>query len=1213
MFAGAQGTCYRFTLTGTDNVGNVATTSFDEKVDTTAPTQPTVTFGNLSSGNTFDGGAGTLYYRPSAGGTFRVDGASTDPESGVQSYTFSPLTGFASTSQTSGSLNVSFNGASTGSGASTIHATNGAGTDSTDATYTITPDTTAPSGGGLTVNSTAATGAGSSSYFTSGGSVALSTTPYSDGGSGMQSEVVTVQQATLTNDTCGAYGGSTTVGGATYSVSNGNCYLFTITATDKVGNVATLQTTVKVDTTAPVAPTIGFTGLSGGNTFVSGTTLFYRPSASGTFTVNANGSSDPETGIQTGNAGYTFSSLGGFQSTAQTGNHVDVTFDGSSSGGGTFSVAAENNAGVASTATSFDVAKDATAPVNGLLSINPYSGSHSIAVAEQAFTDAASGIAGNVLTRSNVQAASGGTCPGSGYSGANAVTVPNDTVPADGCYEYVLTGTDNVGNVSTYQTIVLVDTTGPTGGSISYLDGTSSLDAIQVTWSSGTDGESGIASTVLQRASASVSGAACGSFGSFSPVVSATSPYIDSSVSAANCYQYEIVVTNNAGVATTFSSASVAQLTNASPIKISGAPGGTHLSGSTLWLGPAASGNPFTLELTTDGKNGVTSTSWPADAGALTGAGSTANADPFTSAPYTWNGSAVNDTLSVTRAPNATADQFTVRSDLSNPTGSISYANGTYPSHSVHITTSANDGESGVAGTQVLRASAPLTGSTCGAFSGYTPVTLNGSGDDTTVTDNTCYTYQLVVTDNVGNTYTASSASVAQIPDISPPTFVTAATNVAGTQLTIAMSEALDATATTPASAFTVTYDGVVQPTPTGITVSGSTVTLDLVNPPNNSELVKVRYSQPSSSGDRMRDVATPTKNETANFGPTAVVNNTPDSVSPSITSASATGSTITLTFDEALAGAAPDASAFTVTTGATHRSVTAVTMSGGVITLTISPAVTSSDNVVVAYAVPALNALHDATGNNTVPFTFGAANQTPVVTPPSAGGGGGGIAAAGPALVSSSPADGSTVRQVSNINLTASQSVSWTNLTVTRPDGTVTRLPDDAGQSTTWPFATTDAGLYVIRGTLAAGGQTANVLSHFTIWVPPATGNGDPPAVEKNATAFAADEVQSSDGGTSMSWPAGTFGDEVVVDIAPKLANAFPSLPKDATVVNVTAFMRSTHAPVTQLGGVVDIRFTNASQGAHPLNSDDGTTWRDIPQLQTLDLPDRPGRRVVP
>ena len=248
-----------------------------------------------------------------------------------------------------------------------------------------------------------------------------------------------------------------------------------------------------------------------------------------------------------------------------------------------------------------------------------------------------------------------------------------------------------------------------------------------------------------------------------------------------------------------------------------------------------------------------------------------------------------------------------MQSDLTDPTGSISYADGPYPSHSVHISTSAGDSESGVGGTQVMRASAPLTGSACGTFSAFAPITLNGSGDDTSVTDNTCYTYQLVVTDNVGNSVTATSANVAQIPHITAPTFVTAATNAAGTQLTIAMSEGLDSTATTPASVFTVTYNGVVQPTPTGITVSGSSITLDLATAPNNSEDVKVRYSQPSSSGDRMRDNAAPTKNEAVNFGPVAVVNNTPDSVAPSITSASVNASTITLVFDEDLAGAAPD------------------------------------------------------------------------------------------------------------------------------------------------------------------------------------------------------------------------------------------------------------------------------------------------------------------
>src|SRR5205807_2121050 len=150
---------------------------------------------------------------------------------------------------------------SIGGGSYTVHSTNNAGLDSADAAYALTPDSTAPSGGSLTVNGIAASAAGTSSYFTSGASVALGTTPYSDAGSGVASEIVSVQQAGLAGDTCGSYGGATTVGGSSYGVDNGNCYLFTLTATDHVGNVTTVSSTVKVDTTAPVSPTISFSGL----------------------------------------------------------------------------------------------------------------------------------------------------------------------------------------------------------------------------------------------------------------------------------------------------------------------------------------------------------------------------------------------------------------------------------------------------------------------------------------------------------------------------------------------------------------------------------------------------------------------------------------------------------------------------------------------------------------------------------------------------------------------------------------------------------------------------------------------------------------------------------------------------------------------------------------------------------------------------------------
>jgi hypothetical protein len=354
-----------------------------------------------------------------------------------------------------------------------------------------------------------------------------------------------------------------------------------------------------------------------------------------------------------------------------------------------------------------------------------------------------------------------------------------------------------------------------------------------------------------------------------------------------------------------------------------------------------------------------------------------------------------------------------------------------------------------------------------------------------------------------------------------------------------------------------------------------------------------------------MRDTASPTKNETANFGPAAVVNNTPDTVAPTVVSTSVNATALTIMFTENLAGAAPDPTAFTVTTGSTTRAVTNVSMSGKIVTLTIAPGVTSNDSVVVGYSTPALNALSDASANAVAPFTRAAANQTPMVTPPSGGGSGVGTSQA-PALVSASPDDGSTVRTASTITLTANQAVSWTNVTLTRPNGTVTQLVASSGQSATWSLTDAAEGLYVVRGTLTAGAASADVLTHFTIWAPPTTGSEGPvPPVQKNAVPFAAGELQSPSGSTVLVWPSGAFSDSVVVEIAPVALAGVSGLPVGSLVVNVSAFIRSTHAPVHDLGGVADIRFINAGSGTRPVTSADGKTWRDIPQLPTLNLPD--------
>jgi hypothetical protein len=1193
-FTALDGTCYRFTLTGTDNVGNAATVTKLVKVDTTAPSQPAVSFSGLSAGNTFATGT-TMWYRPSSGASFTVNAdGSTDAESGIATYTFS-----GNAPQAANQLAVTPSG---GTSTETVLSTNRAGLDSAAASYDVKADSTAPGGGTLTVN-------GGSPYLTSGSSVTIATTPYSDGGSGLKTESLTVESASLTNDTCGTFGSATDItGAASHSVSTATCYRFTLTATDNVGNAASTTQTVKVDTTAPVAPSVSFSNLSTGNTWDNGAgTLFYRPSAGGAFTVNANGASDPETGIKAGNAGYSFTVLSGFAGTTQTGNRVDVTFDGTSTGGGAQSVSALNNASIASTASGFTITADSGAPTGGLLSINPYSGSLSVAIAKTDFIDAVSGIASNALTRSDPQSPVAGVCPGAGYTGSNAVGGASDTVPTDGrCYEYTLTGTDHVGNSATFTTIVLVDTTGPTGGSISYVDGLASVNAIPVAWNPGNDPESGVGTVTIHREEAPLSGTTCGTFGNDTTSTPGSSPFVDTSVSAGTCYRYSLESTSNAGVASTFTSASVAKLTSASPITTAnGNPAGVYLAGSTLWVGPLSANLPFKLQLTNLGRQGVDEATWRGKTGTLSsapGSDFVANSAPFQSSPYTWDGTpGLNDTIAVNRVSGGADDTISVRSDTAAPSGvSISYAGGAVSSHAVAITTGGSDGDSGVASVLVERASAPLTGTTCGTWTAFGAVTLAG-GSDTGLADETCYQYRVTVTDNVGNSAAPATGPVVEVPDITAPSFQSASTNSAGTQLTITMSENLDAASTPAAADFTVLYNGVAQPAPTGVSLSGSTVALGLPSAPNNSQTVTVRYAK---GGSPLRDLAT-TPNEAPSFGPSAVVNATPDSVAPSVSSTSVNASTVTVLFNEALAGAAPDPSAFTVTTGGATRDVTSVSMSGKVVTLTLASAVESSESVAVAYAIPALNGLHDAAANAVAPFSRTAANQTPIVTPPTAGGGSGGsVSTPAPALVSASPADGSTVVTASTLSVTANQAGAWTHMTLTRPDGSVVPLEDASGQTATWPVDNPGEGLFVVRGTFSAGGKDVDVLSHFTIWTPPSESATSVPPVQKNAVPFAAGELKSSDGRTTLAWPAGVFSDLVVVEVAPTAASAVANLPQGSRVVEVNAFLRSTRAPIHDLGGVVDIRFASAGAGAHVVTSQDGRTWRDIPQLATLELP---------
>ena len=126
------------------------------KVDTSAPGgAPSLSFSNLSANAHY--AAGTLYISPSAGGTFTVTAAGADAQSGIASYTFGSLNTSGGSnftgSQSGDHFDYGFSGTTTAPSTDrTVKATNRAGLDSPDATYSIVEDSTAPVGGSIVAN-----------------------------------------------------------------------------------------------------------------------------------------------------------------------------------------------------------------------------------------------------------------------------------------------------------------------------------------------------------------------------------------------------------------------------------------------------------------------------------------------------------------------------------------------------------------------------------------------------------------------------------------------------------------------------------------------------------------------------------------------------------------------------------------------------------------------------------------------------------------------------------------------------------------------------------------------------------------------------------------------------------------------------------------------------------------------------------------------------
>ena len=253
-----------------------------------------------------------------------------------------------------------------------------------------------------------------------------------------------------------------------------------------------------------------------------------------------------------------------------------------------------------------------------------------------------------------------------------------------------------------------------------------------------------------------------------------------------------------------------------------------------------------------------------------------------------------------------------------------------------------------------------------------TNVTINPTSD---LSGNTTYYVSVdagAFKDSFNNTYgglTASTSWNFSTVDTTAPTYSSASTNAAGTEVTLTFNEALSAT-TAATGAFSVVVNG-TPVTPSSATVSGSTVVLGLTSAVQSGDTVTFTYTDPTTGNDA-NAVQDSVGNDVASISATSVTNaSTVDTRAPTYSSASTSsdGTTITLTYSEALSATTASASAFSVVVDGVSRTVSSVAVSGSTVVLTLASAVSAGASVTVAYTDPSgsndAEAVQDANGND--------------------------------------------------------------------------------------------------------------------------------------------------------------------------------------------------------------------------------------------------------
>lgn len=255
---------------------------------------------------------------------------------------------------------------------------------------------------------------------------------------------------------------STTVSGTSTNVGLTTEGTTTISffATDNADNVESTRTvTIKLDKTGP-SNVLSLTGATGSASYLSGSTVYYRGSAAGSFRVqnaviDVLSTPASSTTALTAATGWTHS--GSTVSAPTGGPYVSNAF----------TWAASTSTSPTATATGRDVAdntavsnlaltNDVTGPTGGSVSYSSAtSQSSSVSVGFAAGTDAGAGVnAGSALLQRASAAYTAGACEAFGSFSTIATTPASspfaDTLPSDGCFTYQYVVSDNLGNTTTH-------------------------------------------------------------------------------------------------------------------------------------------------------------------------------------------------------------------------------------------------------------------------------------------------------------------------------------------------------------------------------------------------------------------------------------------------------------------------------------------------------------------------------------------------------------------------------------------------------------------------------------------------------------------------------------------------------------------------------------------------------------------------------------------